>query len=383
MGGQRRIRAVFCRGGTSRGVLFRGSDLPKDRAARDRIFLHVLGSPDPYGRQLDGMGAGISSLSKVVIVEPSSREDADVDYTFVQVAVKEPVVDYGTMCGNMSSAVGPFAVDEGMVKADDGIATVRVFNTNTGKHYTARFPVKGGRAVEEGDFEIPGVAGTGARIRLDYADPGGGASGALLPTGQPRDVLEVADIGRFEVSMVDVSNPVVFVRAAEFGRSATEGPEQLERDADLMDRLDRVRRAASVAMGLSWTPGEAMLSVPRVVMIAPPSDFTALDGRHYAATDYHVATRSVSMGNIHRAIMLSGAMCVAVAGNISGTIVNELAVPAGTTLVGTPSGLVPAEAETRRRGDRWEAISATTYRTQRRIMEGAVLVPAALVGGAT
>ncbi|SFC86573.1 hypothetical protein SAMN04488094_110106 [Tropicimonas isoalkanivorans] len=363
--------------------MFRGSDLPMDRSARDRIFLHVLGSPDPYGRQLDGMGAGISSLSKAVIVEPSARDDADVDYTFVQVAVKEPIVDYGTMCGNMSSAVGPFAVDEGMVQVSDGIATVRVFNTNTGKHFTARFPVKHGRAVEAGDFEIPGVAGTGARIRLDYADPGGGASGALLPTGQPRDMLEVADTGRFEVSMVDVSNPVVFVRAADFARSATEGPEELERDTDLMDRLDRVRRAASVAMGLSGTPGEAMLSVPRLVMVAPPADFAALDGRRYGAADYHVATRSVSMGNIHRAIMLSGAMCVAVAANIPGTIVSELAMSAETTLVGTPSGLVPAEAEIRRHRDGWEAVWATTYRTQRRLMEGAVLVPAAFLEGAT
>lgn len=363
--------------------MFRGEDLPTDREMRDRIFLHVLGSPDTYGRQLNGMGGGLSSVSKVVIVQPSARDDADVDYTFVQVAVNEPVADYGAMCGNMSSAVGPFAVDEGMMKASGDLASVRVFNTNTRKLYTATFPVDGGKAVEAGNFDIPGVSGSGAKIKLEYFDPGGAATGVLLPSGHPRDALDVDGLGDIEASMVDASNPVVYVRAADFGRAATERPTDLDADAALMTKLDKVRRAASVAMGMSRTPEEAMLSNPKIAMVGAPATFTALDERQYGANDHHVAVRIVSVGNVHRAITLTGAMCVAVAARIPGTIVHELAVPAQTTLVGNPSGLLPVEADVRESSAGWEVLSATTYRTQRRIMEGFVLFPTELIEGAT
>ena len=184
-----RLRAAFYRGGTSKAVVFNGADLPTDQAVRDRIFLHVLGSPDPYGRQLNGMGGGLSSLSKVVIVEPSSRDDADVDYTFVQIAVEDPIADYGSACGNMSSCVGPFAVEEGIVTVDANVdeALVRIFNTNTNQIYHARFPVRGGQPVEDGDFAIAGVAGTGARVTLDFLAPGGARTGKLLPTGKAQE----------------------------------------------------------------------------------------------------------------------------------------------------------------------------------------------------
>lgn len=373
---QARLPAVFIRGGTSKAVVFKSADLPADKALRDRIFCHVLGSPDPYGRQLNGMGGGLSSLSKVVIVEPSLRADADVDYTFVQIAVDQPIADYGSMCGNMSSCIGPFAVDEGMVPATGAETTVRVYNTNTDKLYAATFPTRHGKAVETGDFVIPGVAGTGAKVRLDYLSPGGAVTDALLPSGNVRDVLSVERVGDIEVSMVDASNPVVFVRAADVGKTALELPAELDADATLMRLLDRIRRAGSVAMGMSATPEAAKLANPKIAMIAPPAAFTALDGRAYAGDEYHIAVRIVSMENTHRAVTLTGAMCLAAAVRIPGTITHELAIAGSPTLIGNPSGLLPVEADVLAHGDGFEVVSATTYRTQRRLMEGAVLYPA-------
>ena len=371
-----RIPAVFARGGTSKAVLFKGSDLPRDVDLRNRIFCQILGSPDPYGRQLDGMGGGISSLSKVVIVEPSARGDADIDYTFVQIAVDEAIADYGSMCGNMSASVGPFAVDEGMVKATGDTATVRVYNTNTDALFIATFPVKDGKSVEEGTFEIPGVSTKGAKIRLDYFDLGGAATGSLLPSGNVRDVLSVDCVGEIDVSMVDASNPVAFVRAEDLGRTALEAPADLDADRDLMVKLDKIRRAASVAMGMSDRPETAILSNPKIALLGPPGAFTALDGRSYEANSYQIAVRIVSMGNVHRAVTLTGAMCLATALRIPGTIAHELAAERQATLIGNPSGLLPVEAEVRATDDGFEAVSATTYRTQRRLMEGSILVPA-------
>ncbi|MEM7442793.1 MAG: PrpF domain-containing protein [Pseudomonadota bacterium] len=380
---QARIPAVFYRGGTSKAVLFRRADLPADRELCDKIFCHVIGSPDPYKRQLDGMGGGLSSVSKVVIVEPSARDDADVDYTFVQIAVDEPIADYGSMCGNMSSSIGPFAVDEGWVQADGDEASVRVYNTNADALYTATFPVEDGQAIEVGDFEIPGVPGAGAKIKLDYFGLGGAITDALLPTGNVRDVLSVEGIGDIEVSMVDASNPVAFVRASDIGQTALESPFDLDADAELMAKLDQIRRSASVAMGMSDTPETAILSNPKIAMLGKAGEFTALDGRTYSGDAYDIAVRIVSMGNVHRAVTLTGAMCLATAVRIPGSIANELARESGTTLVGNPSGLLPVEAEVRRSGNGFEAVSATTYRTQRRIMEGAVLVPEELAGHAS
>ena len=372
---QARIPAAFIRGGTSKALVFKESDLPPDRPTRDRIFCRILGSPDAYGRQLDGMGGGLSSLSKVVVVEPSARADADVDYTFVQVAVDRAVADYGSMCGNMSASIGPFAVDEGLVQAPGNEATVRVYNTNTDKIYLATFPVKDGRSVDAGEFEIPGVSGKGAKIRLDYLDPGGAATDALLPTGRTRDVLSIEGPGAVEVSMVDATNPVVFARAADLGRTAMESPAELDSDGALMERLESIRRRASVAMGMSDTPESAGLSNPKVAIVAQPRAFTALDGRSYGPDEYHIAARIVSMGKVHRAVTLTGAMCIAAAARIPGTVPNEVARSAAPTLIGNPSGLLPVEADVRKSGGGFRVVTATTYRTQRRLMDGFVLFP--------
>ena len=240
---QLRVPAAFIRGGTSNAIVFDRRDLPADEATRERLFLAALGSPDPYGRQLDGMGGGISSLSKVCIVGRASRPDADVDYTFGQVAVDRPFVDWSSNCGNMTSAIGPFAVDEGLVDAPGPQGVVVIHNTNTGKLIRARFPVGEGAAVVEGDTAIPGVPGTGAPVDLEFLDPGGAATGALLPTGNAVDVLEVEDVGPVSASLVDAANPFVFVDAAEAGITGTEMPAALDARSDLMERFERIRSA--------------------------------------------------------------------------------------------------------------------------------------------
>lgn len=371
-----KIPAVFVRGGTSKGVFFHEKDLPGDPAERDRIILQVLGSPDPYQRQLDGMGGGLSSLSKAVFVAASERSDADVDYTFAQVSVDRPAVNYDGTCGNLSAAVGAFAVDEGLVAAPDGDACIRVYMTNTGKIYHARFPVKDGMAVEAGDFVMPGVGGSGAKITLDYLDPGGAITGALVPTGRVRDHIEVAGLGRVEVSMVDAANAVVFLDAAAMGYEATERPEALDADPNFMSRMDEVRRKAAVLMGLTNRPEDAPLSTPRVGIVGPPTAFTALDGTEYGPDDMDLSFRVISMENVHRAVPGTDGMCIAAAARIEGTIPHRLAHGHSPIRIGNPSGVLPVDADVAREDDgRWSVRAITVYRTQRRLMEGSVLVP--------
>ena len=373
-----RIPATFIRGGSSKGVFFHAADLPEDRSRRDAIFLQVLGSPDPYRRQLDGMGGGVSSLSKAVIISPSQRADADVDYCFAQVGIDSPVVDYSAICGNLSSAVGPFAVDEGLVKVPDGEAVVRVFNTNTRKIYHARFQVRDGQAVEAGDLAIPGVAGTGAPVALNFIEPGGAATGRLLPTGNVRDRLEVESIGHIEVSLVDATSAVIYVAAADMGCSGTESPDMIDADADLLSRLDAVRRVGAVAMRLVDRPEDAAPSAPRVAMVAEPKSFAASDGETYEAGSHDLTLRIISMERCHKVLTLSGAMCGCVAAHIEGTIPHQMAAAAdGSLRLGNPSGVLRLEADVGRDASgQWHANSVTIYRTQRRLMEGAVLVPA-------
>ncbi|MGH8641653.1 MAG: PrpF domain-containing protein, partial [Burkholderiales bacterium] len=246
---QLKIPAVFMRGGTSNAVVFNQKDLPVDRALWDEIFLAAIGSPDPYGRQLDGMGGGVSSLSKVCVIGPSTRDDADIDYTFAQVQVKEAKVEYGANCGNMSAAMGPFAVDEGLVRIAGGEALIRVHNTNTRKIIWSRFPLDDGMAAVDGDLAIPGVAGTGAPVKLEFREPGGATTGKLLPTGSVADFLEVPGCGRYRVSMVDAANACVFARAADLGIRGTELPDEIDANPELLKILAAIRIAASVAMG--------------------------------------------------------------------------------------------------------------------------------------
>src|SRR3989454_5881698 len=287
------------RGGTSRCLVFREEDLPHAGAARDRILLTALGSPDPYGRQLDGLGGGISSLSKACIVGVTTHPGADVDYTFAQVDVKSPVVEYDGNCGNCSSAIGPFAIDEGLVPAQEGETIVRVHNTNTKKLIVAHVPTRDGEALVEGDFELAGVAGRGARIALDFVEPGGAGTGRLLPTGRARDV-----IAGVEASCVDATNPLVFVRARDLRLTGSETPQAIDADHDLAARLEKLRVEAAARMGMSESP-----AVPKIAFVAPPIDTIALDGARYPADAADVVGRAISMGNCHRAFPLTVAMC--------------------------------------------------------------------------
>ena len=375
----RRIPAVFMRGGSSKAVMFNASDLPESREERDALFLELMGSPDPYQRQLNGMGGGISSVSKVVIVEPSARDDADVDYTFGQVTVDKPIVDYSATCGNMSSAVAPFAIDERLVDVvADGTVTVRVFNTNTSKLYHAELEVKERVAVEVGDFTIPGVAGSGALTTLSYLDPGGAATGKFLPSGNTVDELEVPGLGAVEMSLVDASNPIVFVEAARLGKTATERPEALDSDGDFMAKMEAIRRVGAVAMGLADSVETVKLANPKIAILGPAADFESIDGASHKADNMDICVRIVSMEKVHRAVTLTGAMCLAAAAEVPGTIANRLrrAGAEGAPLrIGNASGVLPAKAEVRALDEGgFEALSVTTYRTFRRLMEGNVLV---------
>jgi 2-methylaconitate isomerase len=378
----RSVPAVFMRGGTSKAVMFHARDLPAKRAAWDQMFLAAMGSPDPYGRQLDGMGGGISSLSKVCVLAPSARNDADIDYTFAQVQVSEPAVDYKGNCGNMSSAVGPFAVDEGLVRAEGEHATVRVFNTNTQKLIHASFPLAEGRARYDGDLAIPGVAGTGAPVKLDFLEPGGATTGRLLPTGRPVDRLEVPGLGAIEVSMVDAANATAFVRARDIGLTGIELPGELEAKPAVLERLAAIRIAASLAMGIARSDEEAraIRVVPFIGFVAPPAEARTLSAERIPAAQYDLAARMISNGQPHRALPLTVSLCTAVAARIAGTLVAEALAPwapaTGALRLGMPSGVLTVAADVTQGGDgAWQARSGSFYRTCRRLFDGRIYLP--------
>ena len=369
----RSTRAVFMRGGTSKALMFRAQDLPPDP---NPLFLAAMGSPDPSMRQLDGMGGGVSSLSKVCIVGPPSRADADVDYTFAQIGIDVPEVDYAGNCGNMSSAIGPFAVDEGLVPTPpDGEAVVRIHNTNTSKIIVARFPVQAGRAVVQGDLALDGVAGTGAPIRLDFTDPGGSKTGKLLPSGNAIDLLEIPGHAPLRASLVDAANPCVFIAAADLGLAGHELPTALERDKPLLETLEALRRAASVCMGLVPTLEAAarITSIPKLGLLAAPMETTLLSGRTLAADQADIVARMISVGQPHRAIPLTGALCLAVACRIPGSVAHTLARPSDPTApirIAHPSGTMMVAAEI---GPDLTVPHATVFRTARRLFQGEVL----------
>jgi 2-methylaconitate cis-trans-isomerase PrpF len=373
---QRRFPAVFMRGGTSKAIMFHARDLPAARGEWDAIFLSAMGSPDPNGRQLDGMGGGVSSLSKVCVIAPSQREDADIDYTFAQVQVKQARVDYASNCGNMSSAVGPFALEEGLVPAAEGEAMVRIFNTNTRKIIHSSFGARGGRALVEGKLAIPGVAGTGAPIRLDFVDPGGATTGKLLPSGNASDVLDVQGFGGIEVSMVDAANACVFLAADALGLKGTEMPDELERNAAVLEALAAIRLHASVAMGIARTLDEARerTAVPFIGFVSPAQDARTLSDESFAAAAADLTVRMISNGQPHRALPLTASLCAAVAARIDGSVVWKAARRnAGDALrLAMPSGVLTVGAEASRENGAWRVARGSFYRTARRLFEGYV-----------
>jgi 2-methylaconitate cis-trans-isomerase PrpF len=348
-----RIPCVYYRGGTSKALMFRAADLPAQRAEWDAIFLAAMGVPDPAGRNLDGMGGGLSSLNKVCVIGPPSRADADVDYTFAQCAVKEAKVEYGGNCGNMSAAVGPFAVEEGLVACPvEGEAVVRIHNTNTGKIIVARFPVERGALAASGDLAIDGVAGTAAPIRLEFLAPGGAKTGKLLPTGHAVDMIEGV-----AASCIDAANPCVFVMAETLGKTGSETAQELESDAAFLARMAAIREAGARLMGI---PGSA--SVPLVAMVSA------------AVGEADIRVRMVSMGQPHRATPITGAICLAIAARIPSTLPHQLcAAQTGPLRIAHPSGVTMVDAALDSAG---EAEYGAVYRTARRLFEGNVVFAA-------
>lgn len=376
---QHRLRATFMRGGTSKALVLHRADLPEDRADWAPIFLAAMGSPDPNGRQLDGMGGGISSLSKVCVVGPPSRPDADVDYTFAQVAVGSALVDYSANCGNMSSAIGPFALDEGLVPMPTGRdCTVRIHNTNTQKIIVSHFLVEDGSAATEGDLVLDGVAGSGSPIRLLFLDPGGARTGRLLPTGNAVDRLTVAGIGEIDISLIDAANPCAFVLASAVGATGTELPQDLEQNPALLARLEAIRRHASVAMGLAKTLDEAggIPGVPKIALVAASTTAPTLTGCALAAGDIDILVRMISIGQPHRAVPLTGALCLAAACRVPDSLPYWLLAEAartGTVRIGHPSGIVLVDAAVGTGEGGVHVSNATVFRTARRLFQGEVL----------
>jgi 2-methylaconitate cis-trans-isomerase PrpF len=377
---QRPLPAVFMRGGTSKALMLHARDLPAERAAWAPLFTAAMGTPDPNGRQLDGMGGGVSSLSKVCVIAPSARDDADIDYTFAQVLIREAHVDYSGNCGNMSSAVGPFAIDEGLVSAAGDTATVRIFNTNTQKIIRATFPIEDGVARYDGELVIPGVSGSGAPIRLDFLSPGGATTGRLLPSGQVIDHLEVPGFGRIAASLVDAANAAVFVRAEDVGLTGRELPDQLEARPDRLALLEAIRRQASVRTGIAATPEAAgrITIVPFVAIVSPPADAPTLAGGTLRALEVDLVARVISNGQPHRALPLTVSLCTAVAAQIEGTLVAQALSPAasaGKLRLGMPSGVLTVGAEVVLADGGWAAHAGSFFRTARRLFDGRVWIP--------
>ncbi len=375
------IPAVVMRGGTSRALFFKESDLPVDSDEWTAIFLSALGSPDPSGRQIDGLGGGVSSNSKVAVISRSEDSRYDVSYYFGQVAVDKPYVDFLGNCGNISSAVAPFAIDEGLVPATEPATTVRIHQRNTNKLIIAEVNVSGGTFDESGDYRIPGVNGTGSRITLHFIDPGGSLTGSLLPTGNVVDTLRrIKGIGDIDCSIVDAGNPFVFVRADDLGIDVRD----LAR-FDMNDtaaRIESIRARTAVMLGFAKDEEKAAVSspaVPKIAIVSPSLTYRTMAGEKIEGSETDLAIRCISMGRLHKALPGTAAICAAGAARICGSVVNRALAkndPGGEFLrFGHPTGVMEAGSKVERRDASLHYQEATIFRTARRIMEGRVLVP--------
>ena len=390
MSPQLRIPATYMRGGTSKGVFFRLEDLPPAAqvpgSARDRLFLRVIGSPDPYGAHIDGMGGATSSTSKCVILSKSTRPDHDVDYLYGQVSIDKPFVDWSGNCGNLSTAAGAFAIHAGLVDATrvprDGTCTVRIWQANIGKTIIAHVPVRNGAVQETGDFELDGVTFPSAEIVLEFLDPAAdddAAGGAMFPTGHLVDDLEVPGVGTFKATMITAGIPTVFVNAADIGYTGTELREAINTDANALERFEKIRVAGALRMGLIRSPEEAAKRqhTPKIAFVAPPRDYVASSGRRIEAGEVDLLVRALSMGKLHHAMMGTAAVAIATAAAIPGTLVNLAAGGGERTTVrfGHPSGTLRVGAEARQVDGAWTVAKVVMSRSARILMEGWVRVP--------
>lgn len=388
---QIRIPATYMRGGTSKGVFFRLEDLPEAArtpgAKRDALLLRVIGSPDPYGKHTDGMGGATSSTSKTVILSASARPDHDVDYLFGQVSIDRPVIDWSGNCGNLTAAVGSFAISNGLVAPErvpaNGVCVVRIWQANIGKTIVAHVPITDGAVQETGDFELDGVTFPAAEVQIEFIDPAsddGEEGGAMFPTGRLVDTLDVPGLGRIEASLINVGIPTVFVRAADVGCTGTELQDAINSDPARLEMFEAVRAAGAVSMGLVRDVTEAATRqhTPKVAFVAPPASYVASSGKSVAEGDIDLLVRALSMGKLHHAMMGTAAVAIGAAAAIPGTLVNEAAGGGERQVVrfGHPSGTLRVGAEARVGSDgSWTVTKAIMSRSARVLMEGYVRVP--------
>jgi 2-methylaconitate isomerase len=382
---QLRIPAVYMRGGTSKGVFFLAEDLPSDREKRDRILLRAIGSPDPYGKQIDGMGGATSSTSKVVIISRSPRPGSDVDYLFGQVAIDAPVIDWSGNCGNLTAAVGPFAISAGLLDGPpEGTAAVRIWQANIGKRIIAHVPMHRGEVQESGNFQLDGIAFPGAEVKLEFIDPAGedsrSGAGATFPTGHEIDLLEVPGPGTIEATLINAGNPTIFVDAGALGFEGTELQRDVNGRQELLELAEAVRSRGAVAMGLAATPEEATAKrphTPKIALVAKPAGYVGSDGRHIDPASIDLLARIFSMGKLHHAMTGTGAVAIAAAAAIPGTVVHRICPLSaqGSVRFGHPSGTLRVGAEATHQDGLWVIRKVIMSRSARRLMEGWVRVP--------
>ncbi len=393
---QIKIPATYVRGGTSKGVFFRLDDLPiaaqQPGPARDALLLRVVGSPDPYGKQTDGMGGATSSTSKVVILAPATQPGHDVEYLFGQVSIDQPFVDWSGNCGNLSAAVGPCAIHMGLVDAaripHSGVCTVRIWQANIGKTIVAHVPITAGQVQETGDFELDGVTFPAAEIALEFLDPaddgeGDSGSGTMFPTGNVVDTLEVPGVGSFPATLINAGIPTIFLNARDLGYTGTELQADINEDKAALARLETIRAFGAVKMGLIQDVAEAATRqhTPKIAFVAPPAAYTASSGKAVAAGDVDLLVRALSMGKLHHAMMGTAAVAIGTAAAVPGTLV-QLAAGGGTRSVvpgsvrfGHPSGTLRVGAEAALVNGQWKVTKALMSRSARILMEGWVRVP--------
>ena len=382
------VPATYMRGGTSKGVFFSHADLPdaakQPGAARDALLQRVIGSPDPYEKQIDGMGGATSSTSKTVIVQASEKPDHDVDYLFGQVAIDQDFVDWSGNCGNLSAAVGPFAIERGLVDParipTNGIAEIRIWQANIHKTIVAHVPISNGRVQETGDFEFDGVTFPAAEVRFDFMQPVDTENEALFPTGNVVDTLQVPGVGEFDASMINAGIPTIFIRADALGYSGIELQTDINSDSEALARFEKIRTAGALAMGLIETAAEAAARqhTPKVAFVSSPKSYTASSGKPVQEQDIDLLVRALSMGKLHHAMMGTAAVAIGAAAAIPGTLVN-LAAGGGDrdyVVFGHPSGTLGVGAIAEQTSDGWTVRQASMSRSARILMEGAVRVPA-------
>jgi len=393
---QRRIPATYMRGGTSKGVFFRLQDLPvsarEPGPERDALLLRVIGSPDPYGKHTDGMGGATSSTSKCVIIGPARRPEHDVDYLYGQVSIDSAFIDWSGNCGNLSSAVGPFAIANGFIPAEriphDGVCSVRIWQKNIGKTIVAHVPIGNGEVQEDGDFELDGVTFPSAEIALEFLDPvdEGDKGGAMFPTGNVVDTLEVPGLGALQATMISAGIPTVFVRAEDVGLVGTELQPAINESRKLLAMFEAIRTAGALRMGLIASPEQAgkRQHTPKVAFVSMPADYAASSGKPVHATDVDLLVRALSMGKLHHAMMGTASVAIATAAAIPGTLVNEAAGGGTREAVsfGHPSGVMRVGAAAEFVDGKWLVRRALMSRSARVLMEGHVRVPYDFVGEA-